>query len=151
MFLVCVDAALLLLKNTQFFQALADEKRTGQAYRYPGLLATSMFKGVARRFMERRPENTQKVLFTIALSYDEGKLDHSRRPRHVAFLNKSEGRGEYEFLFSAYSSFRVHSVQVRLSASGELEGSASRPHEIFLVASQDNKFDSEDIPTAPWG
>ena len=53
--------------------------------------------------------------------------------------------GEYEFLFSAFSAFRVHSVK-----RSPYPTRVSRPHEIILVACYDNADELQDAPTAPW-
>ena len=52
---------------------------------------------------------------------------------------------QVEFLFSAYSVFRVKSVKWSPDPNR-----ISSPHEITIVASHDNAEESEDLPTAPW-
>ena len=141
------DAAAKVL---QFYKSLANENNTGSVYRVPGLLATSMYKGIAREFLayeDRIPANCQKVLYTILLCRNRytGKLDGSLQPEHLAFLDKSETGSECEFLFSAFSAFRVHSVKI-----SEHPTSTSYPHEITLVACADNRTEAENAPSAPW-
>jgi hypothetical protein len=128
----------------QFYELMA---QTPQAvYRVSGLLATSMFEGVSQYFLERLPATTPKVLYKILLCLDdEGKVKDGRKPRHLAFLDKTEGRGEYEFLFSAFSAFYVRSVK-----RSKQPQNPGRPHEITLVACYDNQYEAQDVPTAPW-
>ena len=54
-------------------------------------------------------------------------------------------QGEDEFLFSAYSAFRVDRVHWSPTPRDK-----QRPHEITLYALPDNKETSEDLPLAPW-
>jgi hypothetical protein len=133
----------------RFYEQLADPLCKGRAYRVPGMLATSMFEGVARGFLkmeDRIPRDRPKVLYKILLCRDEqGRERPGLEPMHLAFLDKTEGAGEYEFLFSAYSAFRVHSV-----CRSKHAASAARPHEIVLVACADNSTEDEDVPTCPW-
>jgi len=133
----------------RFYESLAQDDCKGPVYRVNGLLATSMFQGVAQTFLQmedRIPRDAPKVRYTILLGRNrKGKPVPGLRPMHVAFLDKSEGREEYEFLFSAYSAFRVKSVERSDHAT-----SASESHEITLVACNDNQLEDEDVPTAPW-
>ena len=85
-------------------QALAGTK---QVYRVPHLLATSLKKRVANKFLtmeDRIPKEAPKVLFTIKLPAD---FDCQQ----VNYLDKTEAAGEHEYLFSAYSTFTVESVK----------------------------------------
>ena len=107
-------------------------------YRVPSLLATSFEKRVAIDFMDRVEDDKPKVLFVVRLDRDLGC-------KQVNFLHKTEVEGEAEFLFSAYSVFRVQSVQWSESP----ERSAT-PHVITVLASPDNAEEPEDVPTAPW-
>ena len=87
-----------------------------------------------------------RLLFKVEMCYsNDGQPDHSLKPQHVAFLDKSETHEEHEFLFSAYSAFRVHSVK-----RSKHPKSSAEPHEITLVACVDNKIVEENAPTAPW-
>ena len=65
-----------------------------QPYRVSGLLATSMFKGVSRGFLEmedRIPKDRPKVIYKVMLCVDhEGGIDDSLKPRHLAFIDKTE-------------------------------------------------------------
>jgi len=84
-----------------------------------------------------------KVLFIIELEpEDEGGCEQG---------NYLEGptkiKGEKEWLFSAYSAFRV------VSAKSREEDDLDNPgidYEITLKACHDNKDVSDDVPTAPW-
>ena len=64
---------------------------------------------------------------------------------HVAYISHTEGPGEEEMLFSAYSAFRVESVRRSADATRP-----ETPHRITIVACYDNASASEDAPTAPW-
>ena len=123
---------------------------------------------------DRIPRDRPKVIYKVMLCVDhEGKPDNTLKPLHLAFLRKTEvhiqfepcafksdpnshsvngsyatllqAQGEYEFLFSAFSAFRVHSVKRSSKPT-----SAARPHEIILVACYDNADELQDAPTAPW-
>ena len=128
-------------QHKSFFHALADAHQADASrgvYRVPTLLATSFDKRVAVNFMNRIADDKPKVLFIVRLDRDLGC-------KQVNFLSNSEVEGEAEFLFSAYSVFRVHSVQ--WSDSPER---CATPHKITLLASPDNAEEPEDVPTAPW-
>lgn len=133
----------------EFYENLADNSCTGKVYRVPGLLATSMFKGVANTFMgsDRMSSSCEKVLYIVLLcrNRETGKLESDKQPNHLAFIDFSETPGEYEFLFSAYSAFRVHSVK-RSSKPTNM----NFPHEITIVACLDNQDEDQDVPSAPW-
>jgi hypothetical protein len=130
----------------KFYESLQDESGAGRVYRVPGLLATSMYQRVARRFLNRLSEDTQKVVYKVLLCRDEaGRIKNYLRPKHVLFLSDSEGHNEFEFLFSSYSAFRVHSVK-----RGKHPNSDMFAHEITLIACPDNKYAPEDVPSAPW-
>jgi len=124
-----------------FFEALADAHQADESrgvYRVPTLLATSFEKRVAMNFIKRIDDSKPKVLFIVRLDRDLGC-------KQVNFLDKTEVDGEAEFLFSAYSVFRVQSVQW-----SETPERSATPHEITILASPDNAEEPEDVPTAPW-
>ena len=124
-----------------FFEALAAAHQADAlrgVYRVPMLLATSFEKRVAKRFMNRIDDGKPKVLFIV-------RLDRDQDCKQVNFLSKTEVEGEAEFLFSAYSVFRVQSVQW-----SETPERSSTPHQITILASPDNSEEPEDVPTAPW-
>ena len=130
-----------------FYEALANRRLTGRVYRIPGLLATSMDQGVARDFLlDERNRDQPKILWTVKACIDaRGYSDASLKPPHVAYLSHTEGRGEEELLWSAYSAFRVESV-VRSPQPMR----PATPHQISIVAVYDNAAADEDVPTAPW-
>ena len=72
------------------------------------------------------------------------KLDGERKCKHVNFLGKSD-MDEQEFLFSAYSAFKVESVEISPTPTR-----SATPHTITIIACADNKEISTDVPTAPW-
>ena len=128
-------------EHKRFFEALADAHRADASrgvYRVPTLLATSFEKRVAIDFMDRVEDGRPKVLFIVRLDRDMGC-------KQVNFLSKTEVEGEAEFLFSAYSVFRVQSVQW-----SETPERSATPHTITILASPDNSEEPEDVPTAPW-
>ena len=128
-------------QHKSFFEALAQAHGADAScgvYRVPMLLATSFEKRVAVGFINRVDDSKPKVLFTVRLDCDLGC-------KQVNYLGKTEVEGEAEFLFSAYSVFRVQSVQ--WSESHEFSAS---PHKITLLASPGNAVEPEDMPTAPW-
>ena len=106
-------------------------------YRVPFLLASSFQERVPRTIFLPRISGP-KVVFRI-------ELDKKMGCKQVNYLDKTECPGESEFLFSAYSAFRVKSV--RWSDTPERD---STPHEITILASHDNQEEPEDVPTAPW-
>jgi hypothetical protein len=73
------------------------------------------------------------------------ELDAERRCNHVNLVTATHVPGESEFLFSAYSAFRVDRVHWSPTPRDK-----QRPHEITLYALPDNKETSEDLPLAPW-
>jgi hypothetical protein len=73
------------------------------------------------------------------------ELDPDMRCNHVNLVTATHIPGEFEFLFSAYSAFKV--VRVHWSATPQ---DKAHPHEITLRAEPDNRTVSEDVPIAPW-
>ena len=119
-----------------FYKALAG---TDQVYRIPGLLATSFKKAKARDFMSRAKDS--KVLWTIKLK-DPEDYPYCKQ---VSFLEKTAFTSEKEFLFSAYSCFKV--LECKLSANPTKSDS---PHEIIIEACTDNSEEPQNVPSAPW-
>ena len=122
-----------------FYQAL---EQSGQVYRVPGLLASSFEKKVAIGFMARVGSQQPKVLFTIKLK-DPNDFDGGCK--QVNFLEKTTYGSEREFLFSAYSTFRVLGVTPSADPAN-----ASTPWQITIEAATDNSKNPEDVPSAPW-
>jgi hypothetical protein len=123
-----------------FFEELALQHKADPVqglYRVPFLLASTFQERVSRTTFLKRISGP-KVVFRI-------ELDKKMGCNHVNYLDKAECAGESEFLFSAYSAFRVKSV--RWSKTPERN---SKPHEITILASHDNQEELEDVPTAPW-
>jgi len=122
----------------QFYKALAG---TGRVYRVPGLLATSFQRRTAIGFLPRAGV-FHRVLWHVRLT-DPDELGGGCQ--HVNFLEKTPYTSEKEFLFSAYSAFRVVSVKESTDPMND-----KRPHEITIQACADNSDESEDVPSAPW-
>jgi len=111
--------------------------RQGTKYRTPQFLATSFSKKVQTDFMIRRGTGLDAIrwYFHVPLGYC----------RHAALLEKSNmGTAEFEYLFTPFSVFTV--MHVKWSEDPR----PSEPHEIHLRASDDNKVEAEDLPSAPW-
>ena len=84
-------------KQQAFFQSLAG---TDQWYRVPHPLASSFDESTAYKFMGYQPHDMPKCEWTIKLNSKKGCV-------HVNFMDASEVPGESEYLFSAYSAFKV--------------------------------------------
>eukprot|EP00939_MAST-03C_sp_MAST-3C-sp1_P002964 g2964.t1 len=120
-------------RHVSFFEKL---ERTGRPYRAPHLLSTSFDKSVALRFMR----NTRgcKVLWIIKVP-DEGCM-------HANYLAKKYScKREQEYLFSAFSAFRVLKVE-----KSPRPCRVATPHKITLLAVPDNLSIGGGVPTAPW-
>ena len=120
-------------------------KEHGGRYRCPMMLATSFQKHVALGFMDRTKPKWPKVLFTVRLR-DRDEIGGGCKHANFIHANATAVAGEDEFLFSAYSAFRVLSV---VASSGD-PTQTNKPHQIFLEACADNQLVPEDVPTAPW-
>ena len=119
--------------HVSFFEKM---KATGHPYRVPHLLATSFDESVTLGFM--RKTRGSKVLWTIKIP--------PRGCMHANYIDsQSACSGEQEYLFCAFSAFRV--LEVKRSADAT---KVSTPHEITLEAVSDNKDISDGVPSAPW-
>ena len=132
-------------KHFAFFKELAGKNMW---YRVPHPLASSFMKRKARDFIDLqagRPDPTDpsedmpKVLFIIQLDVD-GCLQGNYVER------VGQVKGEREFLFSAYSAFKV--ISAKSAHVDDLDNGID--YEITLKACRDNKDISDDVPTAPW-
>ena len=63
----------------------------------------------------------------------------------VSFLEKTSFTDEKEFLFSAYSCFKV--LECKLSDDPSKHSS---PHRITIEACADNREEPKNVPSAPW-
>lgn len=123
------------------------EDLVGQEYLAPMPLATSRKRQVASNFLVKIPFAGDKdcVLFTFIFRTDP---PHDVAPPciHVNYLeNISLIKGEEEFLFVAYSGFRVREVRISKSPSW------SDPHHVLLDVMPDNRvYDLRDLPLARW-
>ena len=107
----------------------------GRQFRQPSFLATSGKQSVAQSFIERAREPT-KVRWRIRIHPQKGC-------QHVNVVAKSHIPSENEFLFAPYSVFTVLSAEWR-------KGDSQEPHVVELLASVDNRLESEALPLAPW-
>ena len=110
----------------------------GRCYRVPAVLATSLDKKVALRFIERADDTQPKALWCVKVD-GRGKDDPRYRCKHASYVHKTLVAGEGEFLFAPYSAFRVEQT----TWLGPV-------YEIVVSAALDNKSEPEDIPLAPW-
>jgi len=107
-------------------------------YRVPGLMATSFDRATANSFVLSAP--LPQVLWTVKLKDPEKLPEHGGGGcMQVNFINKGEFVREREFLFSAYSAFRV----LEVDKSGQTI-------QIVIEAAIDNKAVARDVPSAPW-
>ena len=107
-------------------------------YRSPMMLATSFSRDRAAYFLGRAPADRTPVLFRFWLDPDD-RCDHALYIERLTTVS-----GEEEFLYTAYSAFRVRGVK-RVGAP-----SSSQPVEIDLDVFHDNKGAPEDAPLAAW-
>ena len=107
-------------------------------YRSPMMLATLFSRAPADFFPRMAPPDRTPVLFRFW-------LDPVARCDHALYIERlTTVRGEKEFLYTAYSAFRVLRVK-RVDAP-----SRSQPVEIDLEVFHDNKDAPEDAPLALW-
>ena len=66
------------------------------------------------------------------------------RCRQVNLVEKSNVKGEVEFLFAPFSVFTV------VSAHAPVKPTASNPIVIVLEAAIDNRDEPDDLPVSPW-
>jgi hypothetical protein len=66
------------------------------------------------------------------------------RCKHVNVVEKSNVKGEVEFLFAPFSVFTVVSVHVPAKPT------ASNPIVVVLQAAIDNRDEPDDLPLSPW-
>eukprot|EP00940_MAST-03C_sp_MAST-3C-sp2_P001689 g1689.t1 len=118
-----------------FFRSLAGKD---QYFRIAHLLATSFDESTAYKFAHR--SGCPKVLWIFELDATFGCV-------HVNLIDNSitAVKNESEYLFSAYSAFKV--VKVEESSTPE---NWTTPHKITLKAAPDNSLIDENVPTAPW-
>ena len=109
-----------------------------RVYRSPMILATSFSRARADLFLRMAPPDRTPVLFRFWLDPDD-RCDHALYIERLTTVS-----GEDEFLYTAYSAFRVRGVK-RVGAP-----SSSQPVEIDLDVFHDNKGAPEDAPLALW-
>lgn len=118
------------------FEALLNKK-----YRVPGFLAASSQKKLASDFVFRADKTKPRALWCIRLD-PRGETDAEFRVQHMTFVTNTLVKGEDEFLFAPYSTFKL------LSASWSDD--IKKPHNLTVEAAIDNKLEREDLPLAPW-
>ena len=126
-------------EHIAFYEAL---RKSGGHFRVPAPLATSFERSTALGFMERaEKKGFAGVVWEVRLKDPKKhKSEGGGGCLQVNYLEKSLIDTEREFLFSAYSAFKVLSVD-RSNASLT---------KITLEAARDNKDVPEDVPSAPW-
>merc|ERR1712157_619198 len=117
------------------------ESMMGQYYRVPGFLATSMAKMTAMDFIRSRDINYPRVLWCILLD-ERGKYEKEFQCRHANFVFKTEVLGEMEFLYAAYSVFKV----VRIDFAEQDWSQKCSHYTIVVQAAIDNVSHAEDLP-----
>ena len=110
-------------------------------YRIAQFLATSFNKRIADQFIANAMQSGANALVRWCVRLDP---DPTRRCRHVNLVTETHVEGEFEYLFAAFSIFRV----VGVSWSPTPQNPAT-PHEITIRAAHDNSIESEDLPLAP--
>lgn len=113
----------------------------GKQYRVPGFLATSFKRKTAIEFITRVRGKTARVLWHISVD-PRGRDDPLFRCKHAVLLTQTHVKDEMEYLFTAYSTFTVESVTWSTNYT--------QPHEIKLLAANDNLTPDVDLPLAPW-
>jgi hypothetical protein len=118
----------------------------GKQYRVPGFLATSFSWKVAEDFMMYADMREEPCVMWIVHVDPDGEHSKARRCMHVNFVERSNVKGEDEYLFAPYAPFTVIEVH-------EGSGLPCDPHVIKVLAaldSRDKKNFPEDLPLAPW-
>jgi len=127
-------------EHLPFYEEMAHRSKTRSDafYRVPQLLATSFHKRVAFEFQEQFVDN--RVLWKVKLR-DPNELpqDGGGGCNQATLIEKSAYKTEHEFLFSAYSAFRVLDVD-----------STQEVTKVTIEAVVDNGKVGEDVPCAPW-
>ena len=113
----------------------------GKKYRVPGFLATSVKKAVAMGFASVADKNFPRARWRIRFD-PRGDFNPNHRVKHMTFVKKTLIPGEGEYLFAPYSVFTLLSVKW----SNKLD----QPHKFTILAANDNKKESEELPLALW-
>jgi len=109
----------------------------GRKYRAPAFLSTSFSEEKAQAFIEMVKPPLQCVKWHVHVPL--------KAATNANFIEqKSNVKGEYEFLFVPYSVFTV------LEATWQESPNAMFPHEMHILASEDNKHEKNDLPSSPW-
>jgi len=106
-------------------------------YRCPMYLATSKNRDTSLDFCRRIGIDQKPILYTI-------HLDPKYKPYHVNYVERTQVAGEDEFLFVPYSVFTVVSVDWKANPTWK------SPHEVHILASDDNALEPEDLPLVTW-
>ena len=113
----------------------------GRKYRVPGFLATTVKRTVASTFAFKANKDYPCALWRITFD-PRGKHDYEYRVQHMTFVSKTLIKGEHEYLFAAYSVFKLVSI--------EWSAKLSKPHKFVIRAAVNNKSEDENLPLAPW-
>jgi len=124
-------------KHLAFFKTLAG---TGRWYRAAHLVATSFDRRTANGFLQRADPSEPKVRWTVRLNRDYKCVNVNYIDNKLTAV-----KDECEYLFSAYSAFKV--IQV---IESDDPTDYDTPHEIIIEATYDNARVPESVPTAPW-
>jgi hypothetical protein len=120
----------------------------GKTYRAPGFLATSFKQSVTNNFMWKAECAGHSVVqwkVKVDASADpQGDNMPQNLCKHVNLLRVTHVPGEEEYLFQAFSVFTVLEVDWKAAPTTQ------SPHQITLMAAQDNSKEAEDLPLAPW-
>ena len=114
----------------------------GRHFRIPTFLSTTPRIEIARWFMERAHSRMLPVVLWRIRLDPRGITEKEHRCRHVSLVSIREFEFEQEFLFVPYSTFRVLAC---VRGQGTLES----PHEITLMAENDNLVFPNELPLAP--
>merc|ERR1712187_157365 len=107
---------------------------TDKWYRVPGFLATSINERRALKFIQRADQAHPRILWCILLD-ERGKSKSEFRCKHASFVFKTEVPGEMEFLFAAYSVFKV----VRTDFTEQDWSKHSSHYTVVIEAAIDNR------------
>jgi len=121
------------------------ENMMGKYYRVPGLLATSIEYRTACKFIRRAHKAHPRILWCILVD-KRGRSKSEFRCKHASFMYKTEIKGEMEFLFTAYSVFKV----VRVDFSPQDWSKPDSRYTVVIEATIDNDSHDDNLPLAPW-
>ena len=110
----------------------------GKQFRTPQFLSSSKNQRVAYDFARKASERGEEPVLWEFVFHPILGCDH------VNFLERANVEGEEEFLFTAYSVFKVLSQEIKSQPRW------TDPHKIVLEVAPDNRDFPEDLPLSPW-